>query len=267
MGAAGAHVGVAVAVAVAVGVAVAVAVGVAVAVAVAVGLVTGVLVGVAVAVAVGVAVGVEVAVAVGVAVGVEIGVAVGVDVAVAVGVAVAVAVGVGVGVELSVTVKINSPLVTAREAVVLAARPLPFTVNVPGGPMTLAEPLFAISVYVPAGSADVVVTVTGVPFKSNVPALAPVMVRGAVVPPPYAVKPRPPADRIRPLPDTVAIVAVTFEPVALPFKACPGPSASAVVRVEISKIEPLFRMMFGELAIEPPTLNFRVPPMTVVSPV
>jgi len=80
------------------------------------------------------------------------------------------------------------------------------------------------------------------------------------------VKARKPADAFRPLPTAVVIVAVAFEPVAVPFKAWPGPSASAVVRVDTSKVVPLPRIMFGELAIEPPRLSFKVPPRTVVSP-
>ena len=36
----------------------------------------------------------------------------------------------------------------------------------------------------PAASAEVVVTVTGAPFKTNAPADAPLMVNGEVAPPP-----------------------------------------------------------------------------------
>ena len=114
--------------------------------AVAVGVGVAVAVAVAVGVDVAVAVGVEVAVAVSVDVAVAVTVAVGAAVAVAVGVDVAVAVGVGDGGVVSATAKINSPLMTDRDALVLAARPLPFTVRVPGVPVTLAEPLFAMSV-------------------------------------------------------------------------------------------------------------------------
>jgi hypothetical protein len=118
----------------------------------------------------------------------------------------------------------------------------------------------------PGESGVVVVTVTGVPFTSNVPAPVPITVIGAVAPPPYAVKARKPADAFRPLPKVIFINVVAFEPVAFPFKACPGLSANGAFKVATSKIVPLPRMMFGELAIEPPALNLSVPPRTVVSP-
>jgi hypothetical protein len=62
-----------------------------------------------------------------------------------------------------------------------AANPDPFTVKVPGVPVTVADPLFAMITYVPAAKAEEVVTVTGAEFKANVPALAPETVNGALV--------------------------------------------------------------------------------------
>ena len=99
--------------------------------------------------------------------------------------------------------------------IVPAAKPDPFTVSVPGVPVTpVAEPPFAIKVYVPAASALVVVTVTGALFKANAPADAPVTVSGAVLPPPYAVNASPPADKVIPLPLATVIVPVVVLPVA-----------------------------------------------------
>ena len=80
------------------------------------------------------------------------------------------------------TVRINCPSVTLIEA--LAPALLPPIVSAPGFPVTVALPLLAINVYVPAASGVVVFTVTGALFMAKVPAEVPATVNGAVEPPP-----------------------------------------------------------------------------------
>ena len=116
-----------------------------------------------------------------------------------------------------------------------------------------------------AVNAVVVVTVTGAPFRFTAPA-APEAVKGAVPPPPKAVKTIPPTDKVKPFELPPLMVPVVFAPVAVALSVWPEPSANAVVRPDTSSVAPLAIVKLGLLEREPLPLKASVPAETVVLP-